>query len=68
MFYLACPSPPDPLTFECAEGWEVLEVSAGLLPPMSVSDAFAVGGAIVLLWVIAYGVRVMIHLFHGRYN
>lgn len=65
MYVLACEQHPDPMTGTCASGW-LVQPQAQFLPPMSIDDAFLIGGSIVLLWITVYGVRAVIHLFHGR--
>lgn len=36
----------------------------GGLPSLSVSDAFTVGGSILALWAVAFGVRAVARLVH----
>jgi len=51
---------------ESPGGGGPVEGGSYLLPPLSIEDATIIGGSILMVWVIAYGVRAMIQLFYGR--
>lgn len=81
-YVVVCDVPPIPLSqleleahCESSAGWVEFdlqalspELSSGpVLPPMTIEDAFVIGGAMVLLWVTAFCVRAVIRLVQGAY-
>lgn len=46
----------DPNTLDCLSWVQ----STGLLPPLSVDAAMAIGGATLVVWATAYGVGILI--------
>jgi len=51
--------------WECSTGWEA--VQSAVIPHMGIDDALLLGGAIVLVWAIAWTVGVTVSTILRRY-
>lgn len=45
---------------------EWVAFSGGLLPPLTVDQALTLGGAVVMCWIVAWGVRVVANQINNR--
>ena len=58
MYVQVCPAASfDTVTHTCSAPEWALQV--GILPPLSIGDGLAIGGAILGLWAVAYTLRAI---------